>query len=74
MFIDLVLEFVCNQFSRKNQDPDDESDAENIIFTDFEVEVKMFGKTVRPDYVIMRRGMTGSEVEKPLYVVEVKRT
>ena len=34
----------------------------------------MFGRTVKPDYVIMRTGATSCEVDTPLYVVEVKRT
>ena len=39
------------------------------VYTDMETEIKPFGETRRPDYCIMRR-----EGNKPLYIIEVKRT
>jgi hypothetical protein len=47
------------------------------VYTDMEVELKVFNETVRPDYQVMR-SCSGAHIDGvrdlPLYIIEVKRT
>lgn len=49
IFIDEILKFVCSTFNSS-----DETAKRPIIYTDMEVELKIFGELIKPDYQIMR--------------------
>lgn len=57
------------------EDESGDSESEDPVFLDMEVELKLFGPPIKPDYVIMNRCTSkflGANI--PLFVVEVKRT
>jgi hypothetical protein len=44
------------------------------VYTDMEVELTVFDKTIKPDYQVMRSGAQEGDRDLPLYIIEVKRT
>lgn len=70
IFVDEVLKFAFAQFQCLDQDY-------QIIRTDMEVELKVFGEIIKPDYQVMRccqSCQVDGVNDLPLYVIEVKRT
>ena len=49
-YIDPILKYVCNRFVPPNYELNLEEVFQPKIYTDMEVELKVFNETVKPDY------------------------
>ena len=64
VFIDEILQHVCEQISGPRhllfeENESDTNDVEDLltecpVYTDMEIELKMFGEIIKPDYALMR--------------------
>jgi len=49
-YIDPILKYVCKKFMPPNHELNLEEAVPPKVYTDMEVELKVFNETVRPDY------------------------